>query len=183
MARMCKFGKPVGTIMQVAYVVDDLEKAAMHWVKNLNIGPWMIMEHFAAENMKYYDEPTSVDLSVAMAFTETMSFELIVQHDDCPSVYKDVIEKHGLGAFHHWAITTDNFDADVDRYLNDGAKLAFSGEVVPVGRKRFAYIDTGGNLPGMIELIELNDAVEDLFASIRVQSEGWNGVEPVRRLG
>lgn len=180
MARMCKFGKPVGAIMQVAYVVDDLEKAAKRWASHLNIGPWVIMEHFPAENMRYYGEPTDIDISLALAFTDTMSFELIVQHDDTPSVYKDVVEKHGYGAFHHWAVTTDTFDADVERYLNDGAKVAFSGEVVPVGRKRFAYIDTLGKLPGMIELIELSDGVEDLFAGIKAQSEGWDGSDPTR---
>ena len=181
MARMCKFGKPVGSVMQVAYVVDDLEKAALHWANNLNIGPWVIMEHFPAENMKYYGEETAIDISLAMAFTDTMSFELIVQNDDAPSVYKDVVEKHGYGAFHHWAVTTDTFDADVEKYLSDGAKIAFSGEVVPVGRKRFAYVDTQGTLPGMIELIELSDGVEELFAGIKAQADGWDGRDPIRR--
>ncbi len=181
MARMCKFGKPVGSIMQVAYVVDDLEKAAMQWVHNLNIGPWTIMEHFPAENMRYYGAPTSIDISLAMAFTDTMSFELIVQNDNAPSVYKDVVAGHGYGAFHHWAITTDTFDADVKKYLDDGARIAFSGEVVPVGRKRFAYIDTQGKLPGMIELIELSDGVEELFAGIKAQADGWDGTDPIRR--
>ncbi|MEZ5894038.1 MAG: VOC family protein [Parvularculaceae bacterium] len=180
--RMCKFGQPVGAIMQVAYVVDDLERAAAQWVKNLNVGPWMIMEHFPAENMKYYGAPTSVDLSLAMAFAGNMSFELIVQHCDSPSVYKDIVAKNGYGAFHHWAVTTDTFDADVDKYLKDGARVSFSGEVVPVGRKRFAYIDTMGKLPGMIEVIELSDGVEDLFAGIRGMSEGWDGSAPIRRL-
>jgi hypothetical protein len=110
-----------------------------------------------------------------------MSFELIVQNDNSPSVYADIVRKHGYGSFHHWGVTTDTFDADVEKHLKDGSKVAFRGEVVPVGRKRFAYIDTLGKLPGMIELIELSAEVEDLFAGIKAQADGWNGSDPIRR--
>jgi len=181
MTRICKFGQPLGAIMQVAYIVDDLEAAAMHWVKNLNVGPWMIMEHFPAENMKYYDEPTDIDLSIALAYSGSMCFELIFQHNDVPSVYADCVEKDGIGCFHHWAVSTETFEEDVARHKANDHKVAFSGEVVPVGRKRFAYIDTMAPLRGMIELIELNDAVEDLFAGVRELSQEWDGADPIRR--
>lgn len=181
MTRMCKFGQPLGAIMQVAYVVEDLEAAAMRWAKNLNVGPWMIMEHFPAADMKYYDRPTDIDLSIALAYSGAMCFELIYQHDDAPSVYKDCVEKDGMGCFHHWAVSTDTFDEDVARHKANGHRIAFSGEVVPVGRKRFAYVDTMAPLRGMIELIEVNEAVEDLFAGISALSQDWDGKNPIRR--
>ena len=182
MSRRCKFGRAVGEVMQVAYVVDDLETAAMEWVRRLNIGPWLVMDHFLGVNMKYYGEPTDVGLSLAIAFSGSMSFELIAQKDRAPSVYLDAVKAHGYGCFHHWAVTTDEFDTDIERHIRDGSRIAFSGEVAPVGRKRFAYIDTNGRLPGMIELIELNEAVEDLFAGIKTHADGWTGANPIRRL-
>ncbi len=33
----------------------------------------------------------------------------------------------------------------------------------------------------MIELIELSDGVEDMFAGIKAQAEGWDGADPIRR--
>jgi len=181
MTRMCKFGQPLGSVMQVAYVVDDLEAAAMEWVKNLNVGPWVIMEHFPAKNMKYYDDPTDIDLSIALAYSGSMCFELIFQHNDVPSVYTDCVKTDRMGCFHHWAVSTVTFDEDVARHKANGHKVAFYGEVVPVGGKRFAYIDTMAPLRGMIELIELNDDVEGLFAGVRAQSQDWDGADPIRR--
>lgn len=181
MTRMCEFGQPLGAIMQVAYVVDDLEAAATMWAKYLKVGPWMLMEHFPGANMKYYGEPTNADISIALAYSGAMCFELIRQHNDVPSVYRDCAERDGIGCFHHWAVSTETFDDDVAGYLADGCKVAFSGEVIPVGRKRFAYIDTMASLRGMIELIELNAAVEKLFADVRAMSAGWDGSDPIRR--
>lgn len=172
--RELKFGARLGEIMQVAYVVDDLEAAAARWASFLNIGPWVLMEHFPAEEKKYYGAPTDIDLSIALAYGGGMCFELIYQHNKTPSVYSDLVDRDGFGAFHHWAIGTETFDEDVARYQSEDCEVAFSGKVVPVGGLRFAYIDTMKELRGMIELIEMGPLVEDLFAGIREQANTWN---------
>ncbi|MEP1144322.1 MAG: VOC family protein [Henriciella sp.] len=175
MVRQLAFGPPMGGIMQVAYVVSDLESAADYWVRNLNIGPWMIMEHFPAENMTYRGNPTSVDLSIALAFSGSICFELIFQHNDVPSVYKEIGPPTVAGKFHHWAVGTESFDEDVNKHADLGNSVAFYGEVQPVGGLRFAYVDTFKSLGGMIELIEIGPPVEELFAGVKAASEAWDG--------
>lgn len=182
MSRILSFGQPLGHIMQTAYVVDDLETAAKKWTNTLGIGPWVLLEHFEADNMTYFGQPTEIDLSVALAFSGSMCYELVFVHNDVPNVYADVVRDKGYGCFHHWALSTETFDADVARYKAKGYEVAFYGEVVPVGGKRFAYIDTRKDNGGMIELIELSPEVEGLFSMVKDMSNDWDGSDIIRRL-
>ena len=175
MSRMLKFGQPLGGVMQIAHIVDDLEAGAAKWVEALNIGPWVILEHFQADNTTYYGEPTNIDLSIALAYSGSMCFELVQQNNDVPSVYKDQIAQSGLGAFHHWGVCTETFDEDLAAYKRKDMPIAFAGNVRAVGGLRFAYIDAMASARGMIELIECAPVVEDLFNSIKEQAEAWDG--------
>ena len=174
------FGQPLGAIMQVAYVVEDMDRALKHWTKTLGIGPFFLFEHFALLDAKYRGKPTDVDLTLALAFSGTMNFELIVQNNDAPSVYRETVDRRGYG-FHHWAVSTRTFDADVKRHEQTGAPLAFSG-VAGVGA-RAGYMDTTSTLGGMIELIEINSKVEEFFGMLHGAAQGWDGTNPIRTLG
>ena len=174
------FGQPLGAIMQVAYVVDDMDRALEHWTKTLGVGPFFLFKSFQLLDAKYRGQPTEIDVDLALAFSGTMCVELIVQNNNVPSVYREVVEQRGYG-FHHWAVSTRSFDADVARHQAAGAALAFSG-VAGVGA-RAGYMDTTATLDGMIELIEINDKVEDFFGMLHAASTSWDGTDPVRSLG
>ncbi len=175
------FGQPLGGIMQVAYVVEDIEKSMVHWTKTLGVGPFFLFEHFALEDYRYRGKPSDLDITLAMGFSGSMCFELIVQHSHSPSVYTEVIENRGYG-FHHWGVSTDSFDADLARHQAAGNAEVLYGRVPPVDA-RAAYVDTLAELGGMIELIEINPAVEGLFEAVKEPSINWDGTEPVRTLG
>ncbi|MEM8685802.1 MAG: VOC family protein [Pseudomonadota bacterium] len=181
MSRMMDYGQPLGSIMQVAYVVDDLEKAAQHWVDALGIGPWIIMPHFPAEDMHYRGTPTDIDLSIALAYSGSMCFELIFQHNEVPSVYREDGAPTREGRFHHWAIATERFDDVMAKHKTLGHAVAFDGKVVPVGGLRFAYIDAMPHLGGMIEVIESGPPVEELFAGVKQVADNWDGKTVVIR--
>lgn len=174
------FGQPLGAIMQVAYVVDDMDRELEHWTKTLGVGPFFLFRNFQLLDAKYRGQPTDLDIDLALAFSGTMCFELIVQNDDAPSVYREVVERRGYG-FHHWAVSTRTFDADVARHRAAGAALAFSG-VAGVGA-RAGYMDTTATLGGMIELIEINPKVEEFFGMLHAAAKSWDGTDPVRVLG
>ncbi len=180
MTEMLSFGQPLGAIMQVAYIVEDIEKAMKHWTENVGIGPFYLFEHFELLDYKYRGTPSELDITLAMAYSGSMAFELIVQHSPSPSVYTEVIEKRGYG-FHHWAVSTRTFDDDVARYEKSGAEQALYG-MVPIGA-RAGYADTYDKLGGFIELIEIKDEVEELFSMIKSGSVDWDGKDPVRTPG
>jgi hypothetical protein len=174
---LVSFGQPDDGVIQMAYVVEDIERSMLDFAKKLKIGPWFLLEHFTGDGAQYRGQPTNVDVSIAMGFAGHMMIELIQQRNDAPSVYRDVIAKKGYG-FHHWGVATWNFDADVERYRASGYELAFFARV-PSGA-RVGYMDTTVDLPGMIELIELGAAFEPTFNRFYQASIGWDGNDPIR---
>lgn len=174
---LVSFGQPDDGIIQMAYVVEDIQRSMLDFAKKLKAGPWFLLDHFTGIDAQYRGQPTNVDVSIAMGFSGHMMIELIQQRNDVPSVYRDMIDKRGYG-FHHWGVATWNFDADVDRYRAQGYELAFFARV-PSGA-RVGYMDTTADLPGMVELIELGAAFEPTFNRFYRASIGWDGSDPVR---
>ena len=50
---------------------------------------------------------------------------------------------------------------------------------VPTGGS-VAYLDTHGDLPGFVELIELSDSMEQAFTAFYAASLTWDGTDPIR---
>lgn len=171
---------PTGMIFQYAYTVDNLDAAMAHYGRHLHLGPWFLSEHFPGKDMRYRGAASSLDISIAMAFSGTMLIELIQQNDDSPSVYRDVIARQGYG-FHHWGIASRDFDADVAHYEALGHAKASS--CVAATGDRAAYMDTLSEMPGLVEFIEIGPVTEQMFGDWYRASQGWEGRDPVRRVG
>lgn len=120
MSLVC-FGQPESGIIQTAYVVEDVQQAIREWITKLKVGPWFLLEHFTSEDALYWGRPTDVDVSIAMSFAGHMMIERIEQHNDLPSVYRDITKKRRYG-FHHWGVATADFDRDVERIPRMGMR-------------------------------------------------------------
>ncbi len=172
-------GQPHGSIAQIAYIVPDIEAAMRSYVARLNVGPWFVAGPFVPQKGVYRGTPITPRLTLALAYSGTTMIELIQQHDDGPSVFAETVKKRGYG-FHHFGLAVREFDAEVAAYLGKGYEIAFSA-TAPMGM-RVAYMDTEKELPGMVELIEGNQAFEDFFTPIFRASIVWDGKDAVRRL-
>ena len=170
--------QPVGGIMQIAYVVEDLDRALTHWTEVAGVGPFFVMDNLEVIEPRYRGEPVDFDFTIALGYSGTMCVELIKQHDDTPSVYRELLERTGRGGFHHWGVMTEQIDSQIEWYEAMGYPLAFSGKVA-VG-DRFAYMDTQEDLGGMVELIQLTPVVKELFANLEAAAVDWDGNDPVR---
>jgi hypothetical protein len=173
-----RFGQPHGGIVQFAYTVADIEKGMADYTRLMGVGPWFVMGPFTTPRATYRGAPTQIELTLAIGFAGHMMVELIQQHDDKPSVYREYVERKGHG-FHHWAIGSRDFDADVARYEAQGYEIAFS-DVSPRG-VRVVYMDIGRDVPGMLEIIELTDGLEERYTMMFEASRTWDGTTPVRR--
>jgi Glyoxalase/Bleomycin resistance protein/Dioxygenase superfamily len=174
---LVNFGQPDDGVIQMAYVVEDIQYAIQKWVTELNVGPWFLLDNFAGIDARYREQPTEASVSLAMSFAGHMMVELIQEHRPVPSVYRETIEKRGYG-FHHWGIASKDFDRDLARYRASGYDLAFHARVPTGGR--VAYMDTTADLPGMVELIELGAAFDPVFSGFYRASIGWDGRDPIR---
>ena len=168
--------RPFGArIFQIAYVVPSLEAAIPHYASCLSAGPWVVLDHFRPLSQKYRGQPTDLDLSLALAYSDSIMVELIQQHDGLPSVYRDVVDSRGYG-FHHFAVSTLDYEEDCAKYSGLGYEAAFEA-VVPetLDKARVTYFDARADLPGMIELVEFNEKVDAFFGSLRVAAANWDG--------
>jgi hypothetical protein len=138
------------SITQMGYVVANLEAAMARWSDTLGVGPFTIIPHVAVDNGIYRGEPTEVDISVATAESGAVQIELIEQHNDVPSCYRDLFPA-GTEGLHHVAVHTPDYDAEVARYEALGCPAAFGG--VYQGT-RFVYMDTSPILGIMVEVVE-----------------------------
>lgn len=171
-------GVPGRHFMQVAFIVDDIEAACLEWVRTTGIGPFMIVPHIRLAEYDYRGEPGSgLDFSVAIAQSGGVQIELVQQHDDGPSAYRDTIAR-GQTGFQHLGIYTDEYDRLYAHYRQQGFAVAAEGVF---GTMRFSYIDTSKAIGCMVELIEEDAAETDFFQRIAAAAEGWDGAtDPIR---
>lgn len=162
-------------VLQNSWVVTDLEQACMNWVRTTGIGPFFVVPHIQLTG-RYRGQPTDIDFSVAIAQAGGVQIELVQQHNDGPSAYRDLY-KAGSGGFHHVAVYCMDYERDYASYVEQGFVPAFEGEF---DRKRFAYIDTSPSIGVMMELIEDSAVQRDFFQRIIAGAENWDGRDPIR---
>jgi hypothetical protein len=182
MQELLAFGQPPGSIIQIAYTVDDLAAAIAQWTRVMGVGPFFVFEHFPLIGHRYRGRPQPLDLDLALAYSGGMCVELIRQNDDGPSTYREVIARRGGHGFHHWGIGVRDFDAQADRLRAAGYVCASEAEIGGTGGARGAYFDTTADLPGMVELIEMNGTIEGMFDRLRAAAAAWDGDDPIRRV-
>ncbi|WP_232332867.1 VOC family protein [Novosphingobium aquimarinum] len=171
-------GVPSKQFMQIAFVVEDLHESCREWIRATGIGPFLEVPHIVLEEFDYRGiKSTGLDFSVAIAQSGGVQIELIEQHGEVPSAYRDTIAK-GQSGFHHLAIYTDAYDHVYARYMDEGFLTAVNGTF---GGYRFSYIDTSPAIGCMVELIEANSLQGDFFARIAAAADGWDGkTDPIR---
>jgi len=71
-----------------------------------------------------------------------------------------------------------HFDADVAAYRARGLQAASEARPPPNGGP-IAYVDTPGELPGFIEVIECDSLMERTFSRFYQAAIAWDGLMPV----
>ncbi|MCW8384132.1 VOC family protein [Streptomyces justiciae] len=161
------FGQPTDGLIQMAFVVEDLDAATARFSESFGVGPWTVLRDFAGEDPRYRGEPTQARAHVALGFGGHMQYELIQPADELPSVHRDVIVERGYG-FHHFGCATTAFDAAVEAMRRKGYEAVFTASVGP--DSRVAYFDTRDVLPGMTELIEASPGLDATFTAMYRES-------------
>jgi hypothetical protein len=177
-----RFGGEVGTVCQMAYVVEDIDAAIDWWVTKMGVGPWFVLPSFGGEGHEFRGAPCTSYVKIAMSFTGSMNIELLQPLDDQPSVYKETVDRTGYG-FHHFglAIDGDEIEAEVERRIARGEVLAHRAPV-PTGGK-VAYFEGGAGAPGFVELIPATTGMDEGFSHFWDATRNWDGKDPVRPFG
>lgn len=172
-----------GEMRQIAFVVRDLEKTLGYWTHTLGVGPFFTMRDLVPENYRYRGKPSPPPrVSIALGFSGEFQVEIIEQHDDRPSAYRDYLSAghEGLQHVSSW-MTRAEYDRAVPELVRSGLPVAHEG-VIPGSGIRFIYFATN-SVPGgpMFEISEAREpSIYAGMMKIRDLARAWDGSDPVR---
>ena len=164
--------KILGPVMQVSYLVRDLDDAINHWAAKMNVGPFFVLDHVSYDEFYYRDHPSDVDMAVAIAYSGNIQIELVRQHNEAPSIFQDFLKAHGEGMVHLGA-TTDDLAQDLAALEQKGIKPVQHGRAS--NGTLFAYVETDFHPGALMELVELSPSLEKGFAVMRQAAQDWDG--------
>lgn len=169
----------VRDFVQTCFVVPDIEAAMQDWRRVPAVGPFFVMAHVQPSNGRYRGAAAELELTCAFAQAGAMQIELIEQHNDGPSVYRDVYGR-GEGGFHHLCYWADGaIEAEVALYAGQGIE---AGYLASFGPLNFGYFDARAQMGCFIEVLEREPGTMELFRTIAEAAKDWDGSDPVRHV-
>jgi len=165
-----------GPIGQIGYVVEDLEATALQWTKSIGIGPWKIFNPVKFDSLRYNGEPSDVTVGFALAFMGSVQIELIQQHNDAPSTYRDQLDTFGSGA-QHICFYPEDYDAALAAGIDSGLTVMQEGDIWGVD---FAYLH--GTDGEVLELARLSEERRTMRNGAIEAAASWDGQNPLVRM-
>jgi methylmalonyl-CoA/ethylmalonyl-CoA epimerase len=145
-----------GGVTQVAWVVEDLDKAVEMHHRLFGIGPWHFYRYGPAllSMMRRNGIDTEYAMDVAVSNAGTTRLELIqpIQGD---TVYSEFVEKNGYGKVHHFGLAVDDMRESLEIARRAGFSVTMEGSGYGLdGDGHFAYLDTEETFGIILELME-----------------------------
>jgi hypothetical protein len=162
---------------QLGFVVDDLLRAVARWTSVLGVGPFHVLPRMETR-CTYRGQASTIEVQVAVSQAGPVQIELIKQHCDRPSVYRDFVAE-GTDGFHQLCTVTYDYDATARHYAQLGYELV--GEMYPPGQ-RVAYFDTFADFGFVTEVVEYAPGFLEQLGTIAQTCAAWDGTDPVRIL-
>ena len=146
-------------VFQYAYFVADIEQAAAQFAELLGAGPFFVAPHHKTTQFQYKGQPIEADVSYAFGYAGDAQIQLIEQHDETPSIYRDMfpIGSYGL---HHVARLVQDYEWEKKQLSDKGFDL--SCELYADGVWA-SYFDTRAAIHCYTELHSISDRILKTF--------------------
>ena len=162
-------------LFQNAYVVNDLEASIHRWNTVFGAGPFVIRAHHQTDRFSYRGTSQEADVSYAFGYLGDLMIQLIQQHDDTPSIYRELYGP-GEEGFHHVATLVHDYPAERQRLLDLGYDLACELHAKGVNA---AYFDTMADIGAYTEIHDDPFRILGSFGAWRRAHELWRPGDPV----
>lgn len=167
-----------GDIRQIGMIVRDAEAAMKKWGE-LGVGPFFTM-NLKFDDFMYRGQPSPApEVTLCFAHSGPVQIELIQQHNDVPSAYRDFLENGREGVQHisAWFGDHASYDAKRQALIDSGLELIQEGGS-RASDARFAYFAT--QEPGGL-MIEISEAlIGDGAAGCQMMDQAarqWDGLD------
>lgn len=148
-------------IFQEAYFVNSVEESAHKWARDFDAGPFFTVHKQGTDEFSYRGTDIEAEVSYAFGYLGDMMIQFIEQHDEQPSIYRDMFQR-GEEGFHHIGYLVSDFAAERQRLLDLGYELATELKVDGVNAAYFdtratngVFTEIHGDPPHMLGLFEV----------------------------
>jgi len=164
-------------LFQVGFVVDDLLGSAAHWAGIFGVGPFHVLPPIEV-TCTYRGAASGMNLQVAVAQAGPVQIELIKQHCDRPSIYRDFADR-GQSVFHQLCTLAPDYEGTKAHYEELGYELVT--EITSV-EPHTAFFDTFDDFGFYTEIAEQTPLFLSQLDGIAHTCATWDGTDPVRLL-
>ena len=140
-------------ICQIGIVVHDIEKVGQAFADFLDMKRPNVVDSGPVEIAKAEYKGQSSNATCKMMFFELKNLQLeLIQPDEHPSIWKDVLDEKGEG-IHHVAFKVKGARDHMKNLAEKGYATTMSGNYGDASGM-YAYLDTVGDLKMIVELLE-----------------------------
>jgi hypothetical protein len=173
-----------GATRQIGCVVKDIEAGIIAALDQFGVGPFFIVREVRPTWFRYRGAESAPPLlSLAFAFSGDVQFEIIQQHDDPPSAYREFLNsgREGIQHVSSWASSHQEFDELCAQATDRCGVAIHEGQI---GMGRFAYFDALEPIFGLsFEIAEMMlPGQVPIWDKVLRASKGWDGSNPIRNL-
>lgn len=164
---------PKGQLIQLCFVVADLDQAMAQCSGLFGAGPWFVAPEQPADAgaTVYRGVPTPLGARVALGYAGEMMYELVCPRIGSRSIFREWADTRGY-ALHHFGFAVSDFDATLRAIEASGLK-PLTTSTTPRGA-RIVMVETNASVGALAEYIEITPASRAFYAFMQSKAAGWD---------
>lgn len=172
-------GEGFGRVVQVAYLVEDIEAAMHHWLRHAGLGPWSWFRNIELAT-RFDGRDFTMRIHEALAYMGELQIQLVQSLDPPETVtpYQDFLRAGRFGV-HHMAFFAEDIDGTVERARKQGFERAC--EMRDKDGHRYYYLQSTTMPDVWIEFLESYPRLHAIFDEGIAEAARWDGRDPIRR--
>ncbi|MAG33956.1 MAG: hypothetical protein CL908_24005 [Deltaproteobacteria bacterium] len=176
---MFEIGRGFGKVVQVAYLVEDIDAAMAHWLRHAGLGPWTCFRNIELET-DFDGRDFTLRIHEALAYMGDLQIQLVQSLNDPGenTPYQPYV-KEGRFGVHHMAFFSEDVEADIARAQEQGFERTCS--MRDKGGYRYFYCQSNALPDVWIELLESYSGLHEIFREGIADAASWDGRDPIRR--
>ena len=164
---------PEGQLIQLCFVVADLNQAMAQFSVLFGVGPWFVAPEQPADagTTVYRGVPTPLGARVALGYAGEMMYELVCPQIGSRSIFREWADTRGY-ALHHFGFAVSDFDATL-RAIEASDLEPLTTSTTPRGA-RIVMVETNASLGALAEYIEITPASRAFYAFMQSKGASWD---------
>lgn len=163
-----------GTVYEIAFIVDDLEKAAASW-QRAGAGPFYSFPDFGFIDVQVPEEGSAPRISLFVGYSGATMIELIKVDDDPNKLFSCCRP----GEMHHVGLLVENLDHYLSAPGNSAAPVIFRAGFAE-GETPIVFMDTRPQIGVFTELVTYDGMVADMLEEMATESKKFSGGRLIR---